>query len=237
MFENFDWNLIFVGVGALFAACLFFVELYQAYQKYVAPKKEKKRSSEKAELDKKISHIREVESLVKRSLEERVENNSFPKMSNVPWTHAPSEFQEKGEEYDEIYDRCIDWKEACKDVITVRLQELSCEYLPKTCKEHDFVGSVNNDELRNRYMNAEEVTKHLIEKEYPTGLYATIMENLIDKENKLDLFFLKLNETFQKNAVLERFRKEKKKLVDLAHSILKDLKKEEEKLQNELDKC
>ena len=43
MFENADWNLIFIGLGALFGLLLVIVESYQAYQKYVVPKREKEK--------------------------------------------------------------------------------------------------------------------------------------------------------------------------------------------------
>ena len=125
---------------------------------------------------------------------------------------------------------------ACKAVIIIRLQELTKKHLPKTSKEHDLVSLLEYKDLTNLYMNGKEVTKRWIEKEYPRGLYEDIMRNLKDKETRLDHFFKILNETFRKDPVLERFRKEKANLIKLGNEILTDLENEEKRLQEELKK-
>lgn len=236
MFENMDWNLLLIALGVIFSGCLVIVEVYQAYNKYVVPKKEKKRLSEKRKLEEKLSSYQDSFGNLERSLKNFVMKNKFERGFGAYTKGLSSDFEERIEKYNEIFDRCVDWKKACKDVITIHLHELSRKHLPKTCKEYDLVSLLNVDNLTQRYLNGEEVTKRWIEKEYPTGLYEVLMENLKDKETKLDLFFLNLNETFEKNEVLERFKNEKKTLIELGHAILKDLKEEEKKLRKELEK-
>ena len=194
------------------------------------------KNKKKKELEKELNNVRQIASVLQRSLKERVKNNSFPNFSDVEWFHAPSDLKEKGEKYDGMYDLCVDLKEACKSEIIVRLQELTKEHLPETSKEHDLVNLLNNEDLTNLYMSGVEVTKRWIEKEYPRGLYEDIMKNLKDKETRLDHFFKRLNLTFLEDPVLERFRKEKANLIELGNKISNDLTHKEEELKKELEK-
>jgi len=231
MFENINWE----SLGVFVAVLILVVNIYQAYQKYIVPKKEKEKETKKKRLEKELSNVRQFTTLIKRNLEERTKNNSFPKSSNVNLFYTPSGFKEKGEKYDEKYDLCIDLKEACKSEIIIRLQELTKEHLPLTCKEFNLVDHLNYEDLTNLYMNKKEVTTQWIKKEYPKGLNRTIMTNLKDKEENLDYFFIKLNETFRKDPVLERFRKEKANLIELGNEILNELIHKEEELKKELE--
>lgn len=237
MFENVDWNLVFVGLGVLFACLLFIVETYQAYQKYVVPKKEKEKEIKKKKQENELNNVRQVASLLQKSLEERVKTNSFPDFANVGWFYAPSDLEEKGKKYDEKYDLCVDLKRACMTMITSHLQNLTRKRLPKTCKESgfDLATSLNADELVNRYINKEDVTRVWIETTYP-DLHSDIMRNLKDGKKHLGRFFIDLNSTFQNDPVLERFRKEKANLIELGNELLIDLGNEEKRLQKELKK-
>ena len=232
---DLDWNLIFIGLGALFAALLVIVETYQAYNKYIVPKKEEKRASIKIELMGKLGNYRYSRSGLERSLKDYVMTNKFTEGFHVYTRDLSSDFEERIEEWNGIYARCVDWKVASELVITIRLQELTREYLPTTCKHHaDLLISLNSDDFKQRYFEGKEVAKRWIEKNYPK-FYERIMKHLKEKESKLDLFFLRLNETFQKDQVLTRFRKEKNELIELGQTILADLKLEEEKLRRELE--
>ena len=93
---------------------------------------------------------------------------------------------------------------------------------------------MNADELVQLYLKKEEVTKRLIEKRYPS-LFSDIMEHLKEKEKKLDQFFIDLNQIFQTDPVLERFRKEKNGLMKLGDEMLSDLIHKEQELQKKYE--
>lgn len=228
---------IVIGV---FGVVISFGILIITYYRWVhLPRSETKRIRllrEKEELEEKLSICKDSFGSLERSLKNFVIKNKFQRGFGAYTESLSSDLQERIEKYNEIFDRCVDWETASKDVIALRLQELTQEYLPKTRKERDLIGLLNVDELTQRYLKGEDVTKRWIEKEYPTGLYEDLIENLKDKETKLDLFFRNLNKTFQKNEVLERFRKEKKSLIEFGQTIIKDLKEEEKKLEKELEK-
>ena len=101
MLENADWNLIILGLGVLASFLLFALGTYELYQRYIVPKKEKEKESKKKALEKELSNVRQFTTLIKRNLEERTKNNSFPKSSNVNLFYTPSGFKEKGKKYDE----------------------------------------------------------------------------------------------------------------------------------------
>jgi|Deesub1362A_J573_1020465.scaffolds.fasta_scaffold00150_50 hypothetical protein len=233
---NIDWNLVLLVLSALGSSCLAIIEIYRGYNEYIENKK-RRMLAKKEELKEKLSSYQNSVEVLERSLKEYVVTNKFERGYGAGAWNFSSDLRERIKKYNEIYDRCVDWKKASQAVITLHLQKLSRKYLPKTYKEYDLVSVLNNtNELMQRYLNGEEVTKHWLEKKYPTGLYDTLIENLKDKETKLDLFFLKLNETFQEEPVLNRFRKEKKELIQLGSALLTDLKKEEETLEKALKK-
>jgi hypothetical protein len=60
------------------------------------------------------------------------------------------------------------------------------------------------------------------------------MEHLQDKESKLDAFFLKINESFQKDRTLNRYRNEKSELEKFGKQIVEDLRRELESAKLQL---
>lgn len=235
MLETIDWSLVFVGLGALVATLLLIVEVYQAYNKYVVPKRKEKRVSEKIELIGKSENYENSRSSLERSLKEYVMTNNFTKGFYAYPQGLPSELVKRMRKWNETYERCGDWKVAGESIITIQLQELSLEYLPLTCKDYpDLRTSLSSDDFKKRYFEGVEVSKRWIEKTYPS-FYEDIKEHLKDKEAKLDHFFLKLNEAFLKDRLLNRFRKEKKELIELGQLIVEDMKTEEEKIQKKLE--
>jgi hypothetical protein len=213
------------------------VEVYQAYNKYVVPRKQKKRLLQKRELGEKSLACQSCSDSLERSLKGWVENGKFEKGFNLSgnWDML-LEFKDRIGKYNETYDRCVDLKNASKAVIILHLQTLAREHLPNTSKEQDLVSLFNAEQLVERYLKGEDITKHLIEQKYPTGLYDVLIESLKDKETKLDLFLLRMTEAFQKDAVLNRFRMEREDVSKLGHSLLGDLNRRKEAIQKELDK-
>lgn len=237
MLENIDLTLVFIALGALAGILLVFVEGYQAYNKYVVPKKNEKRATRKEELTSAHAQYTNTRSSLERSLKDYVMTNKFTEgWHSYPSESLSSDLKKRIQKWNEIYERCGDWKVASESEIIVRLQELSQKNLRTTFKDYpDLLGALNSDGFRSRYFEGEEVTKLWIEQNNPT-LHETIMDHLKGKKAKLGMFFLNLNATFKENRVLNRFRREKKELIELGQQIIEDLKIEEEKLQNELER-
>jgi len=126
-----------------------------------------------------------------------------------------------------------DWLTACKNAIELSLNEIAKEELPATVKEYNFVQLLQEEDIMRRFLFGEEVTKRWIEKTYPS-LFYELMKKLKESEKKLDKFFIQINNAFKKHRILERFRKEKKNLIELGKEIIKDCNEEISVLNDDL---
>lgn len=233
MFE-IDWALFFTalaGIGVTITAVATVIRLYFIPWR---EKKRKERLKEKKKLEGKRHHLYQLEWSMEQNLK-RVEQEDFS-MLDLGTGGLPQQIVSKVENYIEDFHHCSDWFVACQNTIRLTLYEITKNQLPKTMKEYHLnVVLYQSENILHRFLHEEEVTKRWIEKTYPS-LFGDIMEHLKESERKLDTFFIKVNEAFQKHTILRRFRKETEKLIDFGQEIIKDCKREVELLNEELSK-
>ena len=106
---------------------------------------------------------------------------------------------------------------------------------PKTIKKSDGVQTMLcSDFLMARYFNGENVTTNWFRETHPRALQNITKE--IDKSERgdLDVFFNDVNNRFQKNEVLLRFRKEKKGLIEHSKETIRNFQTEINSLNEKL---
>ena len=92
------------------------------------------------------------------------------------------------------------------------------------------------DYLMTRYFNGEKVTDSWFRETHPTA-YKNIIKSLHESEREdLDNLFRELNNYFETNNVLRRFRKEKEGLIKHGQETIKALKREIDSLNEQLKK-
>jgi hypothetical protein len=165
----------------------------------------------------------------------RVNAEDYPLISLI--TIQPNlsmELQGKVKEFKEHYELCRDLHIAAEYVIPQIIQGIIKSDLPETFKTgYDLASYLKASKLIKRYINGEEVNVTWLKNNEPQ-LLAGILANLKDSETQLDMFFLSLNNSFKSIAVLNRYRIEKKKLVEFGEQIIDYLKSELKSLDEEL---
>ena len=146
MLENIDWNLVFIGLGALFAFGLLIVESYQAYHKYVVPKKEKKRLFEREKLVSLKNEYGRCVMSIKKNIEENIEKNenaSLEASLQDSWVVGDAKISEELRRQVQVFNKkCKEYnffRKLSEPFIVKTIEREVKRVFPKTLKKSDEV--------------------------------------------------------------------------------------------------
>lgn len=192
-----------------------------------------KRSKEETALKGRIVSCQSCRNQIEYNISNHVKQNEFGYGDVNVRSNLSTEAEKKVEEYIRRYEVCGDWLKATEYVIPQILQSLIKYRLPETAKTGYALDSdLSEPALLKRYVNGEEVNVTWLKGNKP-GLLDNIRKNLKDNELRFDNFFIELNAESKNNKVLNRFRNDKKALIEFGNQIMNDLKLEQESLEKE----
>lgn len=244
MLEDIDWNLVFIGLGALFAALLVIVEAYQAYHKYVVPKKEAKMLFAKEKLVSLKNEYERCVTSIKKNIEENIEKNvnaSLKAGLQDSWIVGDAKISEELRRQVQVFnEKCKEYnlfRKLSEPFIMKTIDGEVGRVFPKTLKKSDEVQTMLiYDFLVARYFNGEKVTTNWFRETHPKELKRITKEVDESERGDLDIFFRNLNYEFQKSKVLLRFRKEKRELIKHGKETIKALQRQVESIDKQLEK-
>lgn len=214
--EIFDMVLVILGSALLLVIGFGFLK----------PAIDTKLEKKKALIDK----LKSCESRIKWTTDDRVKKDEWSYSPDVAYLQFRPELNQEIREYVDRYQRCADLFFACKYVISSEIKKYAIVWLPKTHEKFPLDKVImDKTEIIHRLINGEKVAKRWIEENFPE-IHNNIIKSLQEPEEALDRFFLDLNKEASNNSVLNRFRAEKKNLVELTQSIQESLNREIERL-------
>lgn len=152
---------------------------------------------------------------------DRIKKDEWEYPPDIPHLNFCPELNRKVIEFVESYQRCADLFIACKYAIRSESEKCAEASVPNTHKSRHLDKMITKkSEFVIQFVNGKKVIKNWIEENFP-GIHENIIQNLEESESALDRFFLDLNRMLKNNRVLNRFRKEKKNLIELAEIIQK----------------
>lgn len=181
---------------------------------------------------------------IKNNIEKYVQKNKFTDFEArlhepnvVGEVEISEELKRKVQEFNE---RCGLYKVLCeasnypiKSFIEAKVREK----FPKTLKIPFALDEfLQVDYLMARYFNGEKVTDSWFKETHPTA-YKNIIKGLDESErDELDTLFHELNNKFERDAILQRFRKEKEELIKHGQETIETLQREIDSLNEQLKK-
>jgi hypothetical protein len=222
--------------GALLVAILGYVStgILAPLTRDYLEKRKAKRLVEKEKLESKVDCyqkcVNQIEFCTKDALDDFKHGHGFYR------EYLSEEAKKKVDDFNDYYELCSDLLRAVEYVIPQIIQMLIKSELPETAKTgYALDDALQEYELKKCYIAGEKVSVTWLKENKPR-LLDNIRKNLKDSESQLDTFFISLNGEFKNNSVLNRYRKEKKKLTEFGNQIINDLKSELKSLQKELSR-
>lgn len=235
------WTLVVAGIGAIASIIFTIVELYV---RVYSPRTETKRLREMEAMESLKNEYSRCVSSIKSSIEKHVEKNekaSLEASLQDSWVvgdmKVPEELRKQVQEFNE---KCKDYNlflRISERFIIEAIEKKIKRMFHKTLKKYEeFPAILCADFLMERYSNGEKVTANWLREEHPIPL-KNITKDIDETEmHELDIFFNEVNKDFKKEEILQRFRKEKSKLMRHGEETVKTLQKEVDSLNKKLEK-
>lgn len=182
---------------------------------------------------------------IKNNIEKDIEKNELTTFEARLYN---SEVSEKVKVSEELKRQVQEYAEKCKLYTVLRMSSewfikstIEAEVkrkFPKTLKKPYELDSIllQSNFLMARYLNGEKVNESWFKGTQPIAL-KNMIKNIDESErSELDTFFLEINNEFEKNSVLQRFRKEKEELIKHGRETIANLQKEIGSINEQLNK-
>lgn len=166
-----------------------------------------------------IDRLKACRSQVEWTTDNRVEKDEWSYSPDVSYVEFSPQLNKEVVRYVDTYGSCADLFLACRYAIESESRSYAIAWLPKTHQKYPLDRMIMDKEVFvKRLANGDKVTKQWIEENFP-GVYKNIITNLEEPEDAVSNFFLELNRALGANKVLNRFRVEKRKLIEMRETV------------------
>jgi len=229
---SISWNDISSALNILGPIALVITLIFNVWLNTIRPASIKKKEQYISKLNEQHAQYVSIKEQVKANFNVIKVNNFFADLNIGRITEKIDDKIERDiVNYLEQYVLCSDIYEGCRSVLKSSARDYANQWIPRSLENFPIDNLICDDILINQYLDGNKLSDMWL-RDNDNKIYHTLMKYRDEKEGdvKFDEFYQFFNNVISNDKLINRFRKEKFKLIEISNQLLS-------KLENEIKNC